>query len=308
MADTKLIDLPPTTTLDGGDLLYVVTDPGGTPVSKHITIDDFIATMPPSGASALDDLTDVNAPTPASGEVLTWDPTPGEWVAAPLPPGRANALDDLTDVDATTPADGEVLTWDAGTSSWKSAAVGAPSAGVGPLVFLEEVVLSSPAASLHAENWYSADYDVYIFELLNVKNTVNTQNFCMRVSTDGGATWVSAASSYYWAWNHAASGSSGGVVGSGAPDTEVTLFTQVNNTGNNEGVSGPLRLFRPGVVGARKTGLWQFYTAQSADIFSTNGSFLAVGTAAINGIQFFFASGNVASGVCTEPEGRRSLR
>ena len=35
------------------------------------------------GASALDDLTDVNAPTPSDGDVLTWDSTPGEWVASP---------------------------------------------------------------------------------------------------------------------------------------------------------------------------------------------------------------------------------
>jgi hypothetical protein len=35
-----------------------------------------------SSVAALDDLTDVNAPAPADGDVLTWDSTPGEWVAA----------------------------------------------------------------------------------------------------------------------------------------------------------------------------------------------------------------------------------
>lgn len=38
------------------------------------------------GASTLDDLTDVNAPTPAADDVLTWDDGAGEWVAA-APPG-----------------------------------------------------------------------------------------------------------------------------------------------------------------------------------------------------------------------------
>jgi hypothetical protein len=58
----------------------------------------------------LDDLPDVNAPSPSNGDVLTWDSTPGEWVA--LPPGSGslpwydlvndfgavcdNATDDLT--------------------------------------------------------------------------------------------------------------------------------------------------------------------------------------------------------------------
>lgn len=32
--------------------------------------------------ASLDDVGDVNAPTPSDGNVLTWDSTPGEWVAA----------------------------------------------------------------------------------------------------------------------------------------------------------------------------------------------------------------------------------
>jgi hypothetical protein len=52
-----------------------------------------------SGASALDDLTDVNAPTPADGDVLAWDSTPGEWVSvAPVTP----TIDWGEDADITT--------------------------------------------------------------------------------------------------------------------------------------------------------------------------------------------------------------
>jgi hypothetical protein len=42
-----------------------------------------------SGIAALDDIPDVNAPTPGDGDVLTWDSTPGEWVALP-PPGAGS--------------------------------------------------------------------------------------------------------------------------------------------------------------------------------------------------------------------------
>lgn len=40
-----------------------------------------------AGASIaeLDDIPDVNAPSPTDGQVLTWDSTPGEWVAADVP-------------------------------------------------------------------------------------------------------------------------------------------------------------------------------------------------------------------------------
>lgn len=35
------------------------------------------------GATIINDLTDVNTPAPNNGDVLTWDSTPGEWVASP---------------------------------------------------------------------------------------------------------------------------------------------------------------------------------------------------------------------------------
>lgn len=91
--------------------------------------------------SELDDIPDVNAPTPADGDVLTWDSTPGEWV--PLAPtGGSNALDDLTDVDAPTPSDGDVLTFDSGSGDWVPAS---PSGG-GDLTLISEVVTSGSQA------------------------------------------------------------------------------------------------------------------------------------------------------------------
>lgn len=65
----------------------------------------------------LDDVPDVNAPTPGDGDVLTWDATPGEWVA--LPPGTSiTELDDIPDVNAPTPSNGDVLTWDSTPGEW----------------------------------------------------------------------------------------------------------------------------------------------------------------------------------------------
>jgi len=82
------------------------------------------------GASALDDLTDVNAPTPADNDMLGWDAATSEWV--PMAPGTPDlslaSLDDIGDVDAASPSDGDVLTWDSGTSEWVAAA---PATGDG---------------------------------------------------------------------------------------------------------------------------------------------------------------------------------
>lgn len=50
---------------------------------------------PPAGTVAeLDDVGDVNAPTPSDGDVLTWDATPGEWVAA-APTGGGGYTDEM---------------------------------------------------------------------------------------------------------------------------------------------------------------------------------------------------------------------
>lgn len=69
------------------------------------------------GPLALDDLTDVDVPTPTDGDVLTWDAGTSSWVDT-APTGGVAVLDDVGDVDVPTPADGDVLTWDDGTSTW----------------------------------------------------------------------------------------------------------------------------------------------------------------------------------------------
>lgn len=52
-----------------------------------------------TGISALDDVPDVNAPTPADGDVLTFDTGAGEWVAAaPTGGGGGGADDPIADV------------------------------------------------------------------------------------------------------------------------------------------------------------------------------------------------------------------
>lgn len=65
-----------------------------------------------SGITELDDIPDVNAPTPTNGDVLTWDSTPGEWVSQPLPGAGAFALGDATDCDTAGQTSGDVLTYD----------------------------------------------------------------------------------------------------------------------------------------------------------------------------------------------------
>lgn len=99
-----------------------------------------------SGITELDDIPDVNAPTPANGDVLTWDSTPGEWV--PQAPAGAGSfvLDDATDVNAPTPSNGDVLTWDSTPGEWVAQA---PSVGSTPaMTLISEVVTSASQANV----------------------------------------------------------------------------------------------------------------------------------------------------------------
>ena len=86
------------------------------------------------GAMALDDLTDVNAPTPSDGNVLAWDDVAGEW--APVAPGTpdlsAASIDDLGDVNTPGPTNGDVLTWDSTPGAWVPAAPATPPESTPP--------------------------------------------------------------------------------------------------------------------------------------------------------------------------------
>lgn len=73
------------------------------------------------GALQLDDLSDVNVPAPpTTGHFLKWDGT--SWRSAAVSGGGASALDDLDDVDVGSASDGQVLKYNAANSEWEAAA------------------------------------------------------------------------------------------------------------------------------------------------------------------------------------------
>ena len=65
MADVKITGLTANTTLASGDLLVMVDDPGGTPLTQKITIDNFL--------KALNVLTALSNPDDSADELLIYD-------------------------------------------------------------------------------------------------------------------------------------------------------------------------------------------------------------------------------------------
>ena len=86
-----------------------------------------VAATGAGGATVLDQLTDVDTSTsaPADGEGLIYNSTSGKW--EPGAAGGANAVNDLTDVNAPTPTNGQVLAYNSGTGNWEPTSGGGGS-------------------------------------------------------------------------------------------------------------------------------------------------------------------------------------
>lgn len=101
----------------------------------------------PSGATTLDDLTDVDATAPSDGDVLIWDAASGAWMPGTTGSSGTVDLNDLTDVDASSPSDGDSLTWNAAAGMWVPGTVTGGD-GTSPLTLddLTDVDAASPSA------------------------------------------------------------------------------------------------------------------------------------------------------------------
>jgi len=82
----------------------------------------------------LDDLADVDATSPATGDVISWNGV--VWRKGRIP------LVNLSDVNITSPSNGQVITWDTATSKW---IVTTPAAGGSGTVTSVGLTVPSPA-------------------------------------------------------------------------------------------------------------------------------------------------------------------
>jgi hypothetical protein len=133
-------------------------------------------------------------------------------------------------------------------------------------------------------------YDEYEVRVINARPSVDDQIFQMRTSSNGGSSYDSGAGDYRFNINSQTE----------AAAINLTL-AGVGNAGVNEsGFSGIITIFNPSATVLYKDMMWRGRSVKAdANDDLASGTCRRNTTSAVNAIRFFFASGNVASGIIT---------
>jgi len=183
-----------------------------------------------------------------------------------------------------------------------------PAVATGALILLESRVAAASAALIFkARNApgtsgasIQSDFDEYVLEFLNLKPTIVSplQDLKLQVSTDGGATFDATSGRYFYAWSYVShSGTTGQVNGGAGGTTAITIFTSIDNTPANDGVSGTIKFFNPGATAFRKSMYFSGYAVQATAAYAYQGMGIYNLATALNALQLFMTSTTVASGV-----------
>lgn len=173
--------------------------------------------------------------------------------------------------------------------------LGVPALSAMGLQHLSTATISSDATVEFSSSIIdNSTYKDFMFVLRHVEPATDGASLYMRISTDGGSTFESGASSYaYVAISGTTAG--GGPTETNAVASHVLVFSAAGTDTGEDGVSGSVTLFNAAsslrtivkgeVSGRNNTGA----LAQRA--FTGE-----CGTTVVNGVQFLFSTGNLASG------------
>jgi len=166
------------------------------------------------------------------------------------------------------------------------------------LVLLESVTEGSGVASIDMENWYSADYDEYQIEVLNLLPVTDTDFLYMRMSTDGGSTYDSGAN-YGTAVFYIRDGADSNSLGQNSGANEILLSDGLSNTQAQGGVSGDFKFINPGSTTFYKALNFHLSMIHSTSdyLYNMMGTAKYYSTTAVNAFQFLMSSGNITGTV-----------
>lgn len=132
-----------------------------------------------SGASYLNDLLDVYCPYPNPGDALVW--TGYDWQSTPV----RFTLDELLNVNAPSPSDKSFLQYDGASSEWKQRSQLDAGITLTKVKSANEDRVSTTAMAVDSELFFDLDVGTYIFELQVYMQVLATPDAKIGMAFDG---------------------------------------------------------------------------------------------------------------------------
>ena len=181
-----------------------------------------------------------------------------------------------------------------------SAITSLPSGVGGGSLNLISTQTASSSSTISFTSGIDSTYKEYIFKFTDIHPATDNTNFTVNFR-DGGSSYDATKTTTFFQANHEEDGTNGAlgyVTGNDlAQSTSSQILIQQNGNGNDECISGELRLFNPSDTTfvkhfmARSTGNITYdycYDVFVAGYCNT--------TTAIDGVQFSMSSGNIDAG------------
>lgn len=167
--------------------------------------------------------------------------------------------------------------------------------GGGGLVLLEQHTAST-SASLDFTSFISASYDEYQIEIVQLTPATDAVSLYMKVSTDGGSTWVGGTAYTSQAYGQDTANGVGGAVLASAAQFRLGDTTTLSNV-STASYNATLKLY-----GLNQATKYLQYHGDHYGAYSDSksrrqwigGTWLSA--TAVNALQFLMSSGNIASG------------
>lgn len=152
---------------------------------------------------------------------------------------------------------------------------------------------ASNDAQIDFTGFDASKYDAYLFVLQNIVPSSDNQQLRIRTSTDGGSSYNAGGSDYgYWLFSGGSS--------SGSASYVPYNWDGAGSASGEDGISGTLYLFGPHRAEDTIMTINNFFTRTSSSSFQANyGGGARNSSADVDGLRFYFGSGNIESGTIT---------
>ena len=182
-----------------------------------------------------------------------------------------------------------------------SSVTGLDSIASGDINLITTNTISSGVSSSSFTSNIDSTYDTYLFKFINIHPATDNVNLTVNFRDGGSDFDATKTTSYFHAYHDEAdSGTSVGENTSNdiAQGTGYQMIGHIPGNDNDQSVSGTLYLFSPASTTFVKHFISNFnsYTYHNYSLNTYVGGYCNV-TAAIDGVDFKFSSGNIDSGV-----------